>query len=402
MEEKKERRNKKTKSVGNGEGSLYKSEKLNCYVFQYVVNGKRKTMTQRKNEGIKEFKARVTDVKSKLDSGTYIEKNKETVYEIAKKHIEQKFKDGLVSVCTHNRDLQTLKEIEITCSNFCKKPIQKVCVEDIEEAKEKMRVYSNSIIDKIWFLLNKTFKLAVSRKKIIFNPMDDEFLLKPISLKKDKIVEALTIEEQEKLINIFNNEEKNHKYKNIILLQLYTGMRISEVLALSSDCINLENMTIHIYRSLTRDNDDKIVLGEHTKTYSIRKNIDKGERIFPLTPDAQKIIKEIYSSKIANINNLLFWDYKDNTNIKPYEINCYLKRINKKYKITNCSLTSHILRHTFVTRCREKGMDIAVVQEIVGHVKGSLITNKIYTSISQDFMKKELEKVSSYLESQGL
>lgn len=393
MEEKKERRNKKTKSVGNGEGSLYKSEKLNCYVFQYVVNGKRKTMTQRKNESKKEFKSRVTDTKNKLNNGSYIEKSKETVYEIAKKHIEQKFKDGLVSICTHNRDLQTLKEIENTCYNFCNKPIQKVNVEDIQKAKEKMRQYSNSIIGKIWTLLNKSFKLAVSRKIIIFNPMNDEFLKKPISLKKDKIIEALTIEEQKKLIEILNNEEQNHKYRNIILLQLYTGMRISEVLALSLDCIDLKNMTIHVYRSLTRDEKEKIVLGEHTKTYSIRKHLDKGERTFPLTQNAQRIIKEIYKSKISNINNLLFWDYKDDVNIKPFEVNFYLKRINDKYNISNLPLTSHVLRHTFITRCRENGIDLTVLQKIVGHVQGSLITNQVYTSVSQEFMKNEIQKI---------
>ena len=56
-----ERKNKKTKSVGNGEGSLYYSEKLKCWIFQYYdTNGKRQTMKQKKKESTKDFKARVT------------------------------------------------------------------------------------------------------------------------------------------------------------------------------------------------------------------------------------------------------------------------------------------------------------------------------------------------------
>ena len=47
-----ERKNKKTKSVGNGEGSLYFSESQQCWIFQYVVNGYRKTMKQKKNEKV--------------------------------------------------------------------------------------------------------------------------------------------------------------------------------------------------------------------------------------------------------------------------------------------------------------------------------------------------------------
>ena len=43
-----QRKNKKTKSVGNGEGSLYYSDKLKCWIYQYVANGNRKTMKQNK------------------------------------------------------------------------------------------------------------------------------------------------------------------------------------------------------------------------------------------------------------------------------------------------------------------------------------------------------------------
>ena len=34
--------NKNTKKVGNGEGSFYYSDTLNCNVYQYVSNGKKK------------------------------------------------------------------------------------------------------------------------------------------------------------------------------------------------------------------------------------------------------------------------------------------------------------------------------------------------------------------------
>ena len=52
-----ERRNKKVKERGNGEGTLYFSETLQCYVAQYVEpSGKRKTIKQKKNEKVGEFK----------------------------------------------------------------------------------------------------------------------------------------------------------------------------------------------------------------------------------------------------------------------------------------------------------------------------------------------------------
>lgn len=80
--------------------------------------------------------------------------------------------------------------------------------------------------------------------------------------------------------------------------------------------------------------------------------------------------------------------------ITPIEINSYLHRINKKYDICSSSLHSHRLRHTFITRCVENGLFPKVIQNLVGHVEGSTITNNVYTSISYDFMQEELKKLN--------
>lgn len=389
-----ERKNKKTKSVGNGEGSLYKSEALNCLVFQYVRNGIRKTMKQKKNESIKDFKARVTKLKNELNTGTYIENSNETFITILKTYVEQKHADGITSDRSYNRELGTISQIEKTCSNFVNKPIQKITVEDIEKSKINIREYSNAVISKIWTHISKTFQIATSRRKIPYNIMLDETLTKPISKRPEQKVEALTIEEETKLISILNKQELNHKYRNIILLQLYTGMRIGEVLALSLDCIDLKNNTLTVYRTLTQDKNYHVIMGEHTKTYKKTSGIDKGKRTFPMNNKVRNIITQITKTKITNIHNLLFWDYDKNSFITPSEINSYLSRLNKKYNITKLSLHSHRLRHTFITRCVENGIFPKVIQNLVGHTAGSSITSDVYTSISTDFMIKELEKIN--------
>lgn len=389
-----ERKNKKTKSVGNGEGSLYYSETLKCWIFQYVYNGKRKTLKQRKDEPSREFKKRVTSLKNSLDNGNYIETNKDTLLMILERFIEQKNKDGITSDRTYLRDTNTLEQIKKTCSTWINKPIQKVTVENIEDSKEDMRKYSNSTIDKIWILLKKGFKIAYSRRKISCNIMEDETLTKPISTKASRVVTSLSKVEESKLLEVLNSTV--HKYNDIILLQLYTGMRIGEVLALSKDCIDLKNNTITVYRTITRDKYDKVILGKHTKTYDKKNGIDRGKRTFPMKANVRKIIAKIYSDKIANINNLLFWDYDKNFFITDGEINCYLSRLNSKYKILdneNETLSSHRLRHTFVTRCQENGLNLPVIQKLVGHIEGSKITNNIYTDISFDFITQELKKI---------
>lgn len=379
-------RNQKNKTKGNGEGTIYVSSKTGLLVGQYCYNRKRKSVYQKKNEKTTDFKKRFSKILTEINEGTYIEKNDETFSSILKNHIDQKYKDGTTSDRGYKRDLDTFKAIEKTCNNFINKAIQKVTLNDINLAKELIKNYSKSSIDKIWRLINKTFKIAISRRLIVFNIMEDEDLKKPISKKDTKHVESLTVDEEKKLVDILNNEEKHHKYRNILLLQLNTGMRIGEVLALSKDCIDLKNKTITVYRTLTRDLKEQVIMGKTTKTG------EDGVRTFPMTDATQKIITDVMKSKIFNIHNLLFWDYAKSNFVTPSQIDSYLVRLNKKYKIAN-NISSHVLRHTFITRCVENGMFIKAIQKIVGHKPNSSITVDVYTSVSNDFVLKELEKI---------
>lgn len=383
--------NQRKKTVGNGEGSLFYSPALERWCFQYFHKGKRKSMKQKNGEKPSDFKKRVSELKFMLGKGTYIEKSNETFMQILDRHIEQKYKDNLIGDSSYVRDLDTKKQIQKTCSNFVNKPIQQIFVEDIEDAKDNIREYSNNSINKIWRLLYKTFSIAVSRRKITFNPMNDETLNKPISKKETKKVEALTVQEEEKLIKCLNSNNVNEQYRQIILLQLNTGMRIGEILALSEDCIDLEKNTITVYRTLTRKN-NKYILGKHTKTYNRKTNIDKGKRTFPMTPETRKIVLDILEHKTKNVNNLLFWDKKKKCLLTPKRINDFLNVLNES-NISNY-LRTHTLRHTFITRCQEKSIALVVIQAMVGHIEGSSITSDTYTSVSLDFMREEVKKIS--------
>ena len=67
-------------------------------------------------------------------------------------------------------------------------------------------------------MLHKTFKIACSpsRKILIYNVMEDISLKKPISDTPSKKVKPITKTEYERLVNILDNEERNHKYRNLL------------------------------------------------------------------------------------------------------------------------------------------------------------------------------------------
>ena len=395
------------KEKGNGQGTLYKSAKTGLYIGQYVTNGKRHSVYQKKNEKITDFKKRFTDILSSINNDTYIEKDNISLYHILDEYIQTKFKTGVTSAATFKRDNDYLTLLNKCCHTLLNKPIQKVTTLDIKSSLPNIveleqidkktnikttKIYSQSIIDKLYRLLNKGFKIATSERIIQYNLMDNINIQKPKSKKENRKIEALTIEEEKKLINVLKSSE--YEYKNIVLLSLYTGMRIGETLALSLNNIDLKNKTITIEKTLTRNTDDKVILGQKTKTQN-------GQRQILLSSNALDIIKDIQkNSKVSNIQNLVFYDYKKNTYITPNEINCFLRRLNEKEKI--CShLHTHMLRHTYATRCIEAGISAKVLQKNLGHAKIQT-TLDTYTTVFEKFNKTENEKYDSYMKEIGI
>ena len=381
------------KSKGNGEGTIYVNSRTGLYVGQYVIDGKRKSVYQKKNEKAGDFKTRFNKIILSINEGTYIGKSSETLEKIIERHIEQKNKDGITSDNSYKRDKETLEQLRKCCSNFIYKPIQKVTLYDIEKSKESLKQYKKSGIDRAWRLLFKGFRIAASpsNRLIPYNLMDDENLKKPVSVKATEKVKPLTVEEEERLNQILDNEERNHPYRNIVKLELITAMRIGEVLARSQDNISKNRKKLLINNTLTEDNEGNTILGEHTKTYNKTTGIDEGVRNFPINDEIKIILDEQINDKISNIYGLLFWDYEKNTFISPKEINAWLRRLNTKYKISK-TLHNHRLRHTRITRWKEAGMDMNAIQYLAGHVEGSEITNKVYIDVSEKFAFDQLEK----------
>lgn len=133
-------------------------------------------------------------------------------------------------------------------------------------------------------LLQNVFNKAMLLGIIDKNPFQIKGnIIKPRSKKPDKKIDALTIEEQK----IFMQQlaQKDYKYKDVFYVLIETGMRIGEVLALKRSDIDFNNNIIHVRRTLTKGKDDKIKLGDKTKTYA-------GMRDVPLSNFLKGILKK--------------------------------------------------------------------------------------------------------------
>jgi len=387
---------------GNGEGTIYYSDKLKKWVGQFTIGKKNDGTIDRRSvygDTRKEVKEKMIQKLSEVQNLTYIDKNDITISMLCKELIENKLNANIFSENSYNRALSTFKHIQN--NNIGNIQIQKVTTNELQDFINSKKGYSNSTIGKIYEMLGLTLKEAVRLEIIYKNPF--ESVLKPKSDKQTKEIVALTTEEQKRFLDALSEE----KYKNIFLIAIHSGMRIGEILALTIDDIDFQNNLIHINNSLTKNSLGKVIIGNKTKTYSSKRNI-------PITSILKPILEDVLEKYISNPNKLLFCHYNGNL-IYPSTINTQFKKICKYADIMNITTKKkkgndkqvnlktsaanvHMLRHTYATRCIEAGVPAPVLQKLLGH-KDISITLNTYTTIFNKFKEEALENYIKYVNS---
>ena len=384
---------------GNGEGTIYFSETLNKWVGQFTAGRKADGKLNRKSvygNTRKEVKEKITVALSNVQNNLYIDNSTITIEQLGKEIITRKYETNNISPSTYSRLLGTFKHIQN--SNIADLKIQKATSSQLQEFINSKEDFANSYISKIFELLNNIFDEALKRDIIYKSPMIN--VLKPKSNKLDKKIEAFTVEEQRNFLEHLDGE----KYKDIFIIALYTGMRIGEILALTLDDVDLKNNVIKINKTLTKDENDKPILGKTTKTYNSCREI-------PITTLFKDNIENAVNCCIPNKHNLIFVHSNGNI-IAPATINIAFKKIcknanihcikraitreNKTINLNTSSCNTHMLRHTFATRCIEAGMQAPVLQKLLGH-KNIQITINTYTSIFDKFRDTEIDKYIHYI-----
>lgn len=269
-----------------------------------------------------------------------------------------------------------------------------------------------STLANVYGLLHPVFEMAVRDSVIQVNPTDGVLS----AVRKERMWEpnkrhALTIQQQNRLLD-FVSSGKYGKWKPLITFLLGTGCRIGEAAALQwSDC-DFDMRVIHINHSLGFYIDDN----GRRKPRMYPPKTRAGKRSIPMFNDVYEVLAQRYEMRdntrddtplIDSYNDFVFFSQNRNP-IYNVLVNRALKtisaRANDREEIASAqehrkpillpNFSCHSLRHTFCTRLCESGMNIKVIQDVMGH-SDIQMTMSVYSEATL------AQKVQSFSEIDG-
>ena len=234
-----------------------------------------------------------------------------------------------------------------------------------------LKVFFNWCIDNDYILKNPCTKVNIkgNKNEIIKN--------------ERKEVEILSETE----INIIKGYLKNTDFELLFLLDLATGLRQGELLALDWKHINLEDNTLKVERSVK---EVYVYDNENTKHIETIFQTPKTLNSFRTVPIPSTMIDIL--SKIKNKKGLLFSDSNGNP-LKGKNVSAKWTKILKECNIPHKKF--HSIRHTYASMLLSKGVDIETVAELMGH--SAISITQIYLHSSYTSKNKSVNKLNSIL-----
>lgn len=269
-------------------------------------------------------------------------------------------------------------------------------------------------IDCIHTVLHQVLELGVEDDYLRYNPSDNALK----ELKKARNFEstkrrALTVPEQELFEAYLSRQGQYHRWYPIFIIMLWTGMRVGEVTGLRWCDIDLEDDTISVNHTLVyydKRNDERCTFAINTPKTAA------GERIIPMLPKVKEafLMEKQYQEECGLESRAVVDGYRDFIFINRFgnvqhqgTLNKALSRIvrdcnfeildkpHKKDTVILPKFSNHSLRHTFTTRMCEAGVNLKVMQEILGHADAET-TMDIYAEATKELKRSELDSFAEF------
>lgn len=209
-----------------------------------------------------------------------------------------------------------------------------------------------------------------------------------------KIPEVLSIEEQKKLLNIFNFRYPTAlRNKAMIRLMLTAGLRLAEAINLKWNNINFRAGKLKVEEGKGRK-DRQLWLGENTLNL-LGEWRERQSRVLEEKDRENKdnlVFTTLTGNKLNQVNvRKMVYRYAEKAGIQEEVTKHYRDKEGNKLPETykEKKVTPHTLRHTFATDLYRDTKDIRQVQKALGH--SDLSTTMIYTHLVDEDLQRDMQ-----------
>ena len=229
----------------------------------------------------------------------------------------------------------------------------------------------------------RTVKRKIASVKAFFNYLDYEERIESnpfnrvrVRFKEEQLLpRSVSLETIEELLKYMYQQKGNNELsmwkrrlilRDICVVELLfmTGMRISELCELHQNSIDLSKGIIRVY-------------GKGSK-----------ERIIPIGNAKVLRLLQEYGDEFEKEIKGNFFVNRYGEPLSTQTVRLMLRHYTKAAGIEQ-HITPHMIRHSFATLLLEKGVDIRIIQQLLGHA--SIVTTQIYTNVASEQKKKILE-----------
>lgn len=261
-----------------------------------------------------------------------------------------------------------------------------VISQKLEELMYGDRKLSSGYVSKFKYFLHSIFDYAVEHSYIKSNPVNDVKInyKSPISGQQ---IQNKFLEESEMKALLDYTYKRNKNYAQLFEWLYLTGSRIGEATALNFDdvykkderwFVNIDGTLEYNHIKISQQKKS-----EHTKTASSTRTV-----ILP-----EKAVKIYFDRKHNHNSRDFIFCTQNGTPIQTSAVNSFLRTAKNNLKIDK-PLSSHIFRHTHISKLAELGVPLYVIQKRVGHSNGN-ITRQIYLHVTQNVINEEAAKLDN-------
>lgn len=347
----------------------------------------------------KEVRQKLTAITAEIDDGTYIPPDKTTVEQWLTIWLKEYMGDKKYGTVRNYKNVCKYHIIpyigQYRLSELKPYTIQAL-YNRLGREEDGKKALSPKTIHNVHGVLSKALNQAVWNEMIRSNPA--QLTTRPRKTRK----EITTLSDEQ--IQKFGALVEQDSYRAILKFILFSGVRESEAIGLTWDCIDFDRGTIRIYRQMLKRT-------KEAGGYTLASLKNDKERLLTPPPMLLSMLKEqkreqverrmkagpawrgwnsVEEQKTGLVFTTEFGDH-----YCPQTVYAHFKKIAKQIGAEKANV--HSLRHTYAVLCLQNGDDVKTVQSNLGHATAAF-TLDVYGHVSEKMKQDSANRMEAYMQ----